>query len=540
VRELSRIDLNVFPDTNRLFLDYVARLSDGIPPFLPPLRSMMEMAKAGAPRSEKDAARSTWKDVVEEMVGTNRRLGVRRDVIAKLESSGSRRARFVVTGQQPGCLGGPLYTAYKVATTVALAARVERDLGEPCVPLFWCGADDADFDEIREIHVITPELSLVTSSIARAAHTPGMPVGDIETRRLAEVWRSIREHVSEHPGAARVAEVMDRSVAGARDHGELSASLLAHLFGGSFAVIDGRSAAVRRHAQPIFESYISEEDEVKNEVTEAGKRLESAGYHAQLAIGADSGIFLVANGRRMSVAADQRRSLEDAVRNDVETCSPGVMARNLVQDYTFEPLATVTGPAEIAYRAQMGSLWQRFGVARPAEFPRMTATFLPAPLAELAGVAGALGVRELVEAPSRFAGELYRTQTPQAFSRSAEEFKRSAVDALDRFSESIRGSFPEKLRGKMLGRTREFRARIEELAGATTEAGRLAALERWPFLSEVAQVIRPADRPQERRVSSLTPFLYSFDEAGKGLIELAAQHVDEVMDGHVKHVVYST
>ena len=50
------------------------------------------------------------------------------------------QADIVVTGQQPGFLGGPLYTLYKVATTIALA-RSRSLAGKPTVPVFWSGDD---------------------------------------------------------------------------------------------------------------------------------------------------------------------------------------------------------------------------------------------------------------------------------------------------------------------------------------------------------------------------------------------------------------
>ncbi|MBK7702083.1 MAG: bacillithiol biosynthesis BshC [bacterium] len=52
-------------------------------------------------------------------------------------------AEVVITGQQPGFLGGPLLTLYKAAACVA-AARARTAAGRPTIPLFWCGDDDDD------------------------------------------------------------------------------------------------------------------------------------------------------------------------------------------------------------------------------------------------------------------------------------------------------------------------------------------------------------------------------------------------------------
>jgi len=52
----------------------------------------------------------------------------------------------VVTGQQPGYLGGPLLTLFKIATAIELAAR-RSAAGQPTVPVFWSGDDDDDLAE---------------------------------------------------------------------------------------------------------------------------------------------------------------------------------------------------------------------------------------------------------------------------------------------------------------------------------------------------------------------------------------------------------
>ena len=53
-----------------------------------------------------------------------------------LEALAAGRATAVVTGQQAGLLGGPLFTLHKAFTAVACAEALSRQTGEPCVPIF--------------------------------------------------------------------------------------------------------------------------------------------------------------------------------------------------------------------------------------------------------------------------------------------------------------------------------------------------------------------------------------------------------------------
>jgi uncharacterized protein YllA (UPF0747 family) len=57
--------------------------------------------------------------------------------VARLEQVGSVA---VVTGQQAGLFGGPLYTLLKAVSAITLAAQVEAVHGIPAVPVFWVDA----------------------------------------------------------------------------------------------------------------------------------------------------------------------------------------------------------------------------------------------------------------------------------------------------------------------------------------------------------------------------------------------------------------
>lgn len=544
LRRVAGVDLGVPNGPNGLFYDYVTNASKGIPPYLLPFLDndgVWCRDKRCALRALESEQQARWAAVIEGMQELNERLGVGKSILDKLMHAENREARFVVTGQQPGAMGGPLYAAYKIATAVALAAALEKQLGRPCIPLYWCGADDTDFQEIRDVHMMTRQLSMVSSSIAAGAHSGGVPVGDIDTKWLKQLWQNIGPFVKEFSSGKTIESTVEEAMSGARDHGEFAAGILTRLLGGTFAVVDGRMPAVRRYAQSIFVEYTRQEVEIKREVEENGRRLEGDGYHAQLVVGDDSGVFMLENGRRKSVSDDQRPVLIEAVEKQVEDCSPGVILRNLVQDYAFEPLAVVSGPAEIAYRAQIGSLYERLDVTRPVDFPRMGATFLPSALVEVSDAEGAPGLATLLEDPPAFARTIYRLLTPQNLTDSAREFGTVVGEAIGRLTSEIEHGIPPKSQNRIRARLRELEDRVKQTSEAILDTGRARAVERWPFLPDLALLVRPSDRPQERRLSVLVPFLHSVDAAvtGESLIALAEGYVGELLDGRPLHIVYS-
>ena len=60
----------------------------------------------------------------------------------------------IVTGQQAGVFGGPLYTLLKAVTAIQLARRVREEFATPAVAIFWIDAEDHDWAEIRSAEVL--------------------------------------------------------------------------------------------------------------------------------------------------------------------------------------------------------------------------------------------------------------------------------------------------------------------------------------------------------------------------------------------------
>ncbi|MEZ4473723.1 MAG: bacillithiol biosynthesis BshC [bacterium] len=111
----------------------------------------------------------------------------RRDALAppdparaeSLATLGRGGAACVVTGQQAGLFGGPLYTLYKAAAAIVDARALTRDTGVPCVPVFWIQSEDHRFVEVASCAVVDTAGALVT---ARVEPETGAPVS-IAARR---------------------------------------------------------------------------------------------------------------------------------------------------------------------------------------------------------------------------------------------------------------------------------------------------------------------------------------------------------------------
>ncbi|MCA9541331.1 MAG: bacillithiol biosynthesis BshC, partial [Myxococcales bacterium] len=80
---------------------------------------------------------------------------------AHLEALAAIGAACVVTGQQAGLFGGPLYCIYKTAAAIINARALTAETGVPCVPVFWVQSEDHYFPEVAAAHALDARGQLV-------------------------------------------------------------------------------------------------------------------------------------------------------------------------------------------------------------------------------------------------------------------------------------------------------------------------------------------------------------------------------------------
>src|SRR3954462_1065594 len=130
------------PHVSRLFADVTARAA-AVRPFYP--AGFEPAAVAGDYPAERRLA------VAAALERQNREWGASPatlENIARLRNGASA----VVTGQQVGLFGGPLFAIYKALTAVKLAAEAQAG-GVDCVPVFWLATTDHDLAEVNHISI---------------------------------------------------------------------------------------------------------------------------------------------------------------------------------------------------------------------------------------------------------------------------------------------------------------------------------------------------------------------------------------------------
>jgi uncharacterized protein YllA (UPF0747 family) len=96
-----------------------------------------------------------------------------REAAAKLAEP---RTVAVVTGQQAGAFGGPMYTLLKAITAIQLARRTANEHGAQAIAVFWVDAEDHDWAEVASATVLDETFQPVTITLAAPDGAGDVPV----------------------------------------------------------------------------------------------------------------------------------------------------------------------------------------------------------------------------------------------------------------------------------------------------------------------------------------------------------------------------
>src|SRR6266568_664387 len=161
------------PHTTRLFLDYLEFTPD-VQQFYPRSPRFLEWAKEESSSIDYPADRRTRMAGILER--QNKSWGAS---TATLENVAKFRAGAcaVVTGQQVGLFGGPVFSIYKALSAVKLASEA-RKLGIDCAPIFWLATEDHDLEEVSQLRIPAADGQLERFATAVQSE-PDVPVGNI-------------------------------------------------------------------------------------------------------------------------------------------------------------------------------------------------------------------------------------------------------------------------------------------------------------------------------------------------------------------------
>lgn len=256
----------------------------------------------------------------------------------------------IITGQQIGLLGGPLYTTYKVLGAIHLAREING------TAIYWLETNDADFNEINHIDYLDAggQLRTLTWDIDSHGYSCGyIEVDDMLVNLLETFFSTIRK-TEFTPALRRIAlNCYAKGLTLADASERLAVELFNHFNIRIFTPFDRE---FRKFTQLMLrkEARRTPEGEQCNCFCLVGKQRKT--------------LF------KQGTCYVTREKMPVHLTKSV--LLPNVKTRSVCQDAYFHAHTYVAGPGEVKYLPELDPVYEYHGVKKAAVQPRMSVTLV--------------------------------------------------------------------------------------------------------------------------------------------------------------------
>ena len=295
----------------------------------------------------------------------------------------------VVTGQQAGAFGGPLFTLLKAITAIQLARRTAAEHRVPAVAVFWIDAEDHDWNEVRSTTVLDAELHPRTITLTEPNGAGRLPIAALELDdRVSAAIEELRAALAPTDFTESVVAAAAAAWRPGVRMGDAFGRWLESLLGPhGLVVFESADPAAKPFVADLFARELQFPGRTSALAAAAGQELAARGHQPQVVPQPESVALFRLDGTRTpmrrqgdAIAVGDRTFPPGVLAAEAvdhpERFSPNVLLRPLVQDTLFPTICYVAGPSELAYLGQLKGVYEHFGVPMPLMYPRASATLI--------------------------------------------------------------------------------------------------------------------------------------------------------------------
>lgn len=499
------------PHTTRLFIDYLAYAPE-VRPFYPRSPQFEEWVREEKPAARYDAQRRAR--VADALERQNRLWGASETTLANIQRLRGG-ASAVLTGQQVGLFGGPMFALYKALTAVKLADQATA-AGVEAIPIFWLATNDHDLAEVNHISLagLDGQLRIFATS------SQGVPSAPVGTVALNEEIKAVIGEAVELLGDSEVSTFLRDSYRPGDTLGSAFARLYAKLFAKwGVVLLDPCQPDIQSIAQPMYAAAIERAEELDSELLSRGKALEAAGYHQQAKVTSSSTLlFTMKDGARIAIhrrmngngagefmIGEEKLSKNEMLRRIQEApqdFSPNVLLRPIVQDYLLPTLAYTGGSAEVAYFAQVGVVYEALlGHITPV-VPRFTATLVE-PKEERLLEKYKIGFADVLRGPDELRQGLARRTLPEDVDAAFEGANQALEESIATLRRALTVLDPT-LVDALTGAQSKMTYQLSRLQGQAARAQLQKSEVLGRHASQLSNSLFPDKILQERQIGGLS------------------------------------
>lgn len=407
----------------------------------------------------------------------------------------------IVTGQQMGIYGGPLYTVLKTISTIYLSRKMEKFLDRPVIPIFWLADEDHDYDEVSKLNLLNRDKLHSCALPSRSQPLPPVANITLPDDELTTFKKEVQSALFETDFSSDLWELLDNCYESGRTFGQAFGYLISRLFSKHGVVLAGSNhPEVKSLVTDTLKRSISDVEGIKQCLKKKTEEIREA-FHQQVTLYDSNLFYLAENGQRIkinrtdknhwSIENGWKRTTEELLRDieeHPEQYSPNVFLRPIVQDKLLPTLGYVAGPGEIAYYGQMKGLYSCFDMGMPVIFPRLSATIMGPAIDRIFG-----------ELPFAF----------HNYSQRIEDLESAYVEQSDQIDiEAVFSDWKEKVEAIAEPKREEVTEVDSTLDGAAGKATAVYFGELDKLKGKVYRAVKQQDETQLKRIRKIHKHLF--------------------------------
>ncbi|MHA1737293.1 MAG: bacillithiol biosynthesis cysteine-adding enzyme BshC [Candidatus Heimdallarchaeota archaeon] len=327
----------------------------------------------------------------EILVKYNKSIGAPNEVMANLDQVENKNTQFVITGQQPGFLTGPLYTIYKTLSAINYAERYStKDM--KLIPLFWNASEDHDVEEVNNIWILNKENDIEPVKVEdETMYGKSLESIDIDRNKFDDLINCMEDTFPKTDFSDIVFnEIIRGELDKSKKWGEYVSRLSTKLMG-QWGLVLIEPNVLRPHLKDYFTALATNPVEYNNIFLNNTNKLTEMGYKPKMHKKENIvGLFYIdKNNYRNTISVNVNNEYEimnndsmskEEIINEIdahpERFSTNAIFRPIAQDLIFPTYIFVGGPSEIGYHIQIRDLYKKFNLVQPNLFFRMGATII--------------------------------------------------------------------------------------------------------------------------------------------------------------------
>jgi bacillithiol biosynthesis cysteine-adding enzyme BshC len=389
------ISFNKLPGFNSIFLDYINNFPALERFYKYDFKDEMSFLQCLEEKRNWLSSKSfTRDDIADILTVQNKFFNSSPAVFSNIELLRKDNTFVIVTGQQTGIAGGPLYTIFKALSTIKLAEKLSNLYTDyNFISVFWLEADDHDFLEVNNTTLINKsnlpaEIKYFPNGLEEEKYLK--PVSTIVFDEYIEnVINEIRDTLQQTDFTETILDLVSRSYKPGIDMKTAFARFMNYLFTDMGLIFfDPSDKEMKTLMAPVFEKELSTYPAVCEIVIDTSTRLENV--HTPQVKPRPINLFYTHNGNRYLIEPREdgtlglknsrqkfeKNELLSLARSQPESFSGNVITRPILQDFVLPTISYVGGPSEIAYFAQLKGVYEFFEIEMPVIYPRASITLL--------------------------------------------------------------------------------------------------------------------------------------------------------------------